>query len=180
MTSGEATTFRLAIGLFSEIGPLGDALAALFALGVAQHNLCLVGLTDTMRAALCDKDYGQIAAHLRSFVGHTQERQSPLGALTCAAGSGGFPTHLCAACFSLPAGGGTYLGWLSAPQSQRLQDHLGKSGLVLIVSSETPAEQDASSRILLRHAKHGVQTHDFTLRATDPPSAPARRSRLAP
>lgn len=173
MTNGEATTFRLAIGLFGEIAPLISALSALSTHGVMPRNLCLVGLTHTVRAALCSKDCDQSAADLRSFVEHTQERQSPFGGLTCAVGNGGFPAHLCAACFSAPASAGTHLGWLSAPQSKRLQDHLDSNGLVLIVSSETPAGQDASSRILLKHSKHGVQTHDFTLRITDLLPTPA-------
>lgn len=168
MINGDTATFRLAIGLFSETGPLANALAALLALGVAAGNLCLVGRTETVKAALCDKGGNEAAADLRRLVEHTKERLSPLGELTCAAGSGGFPAHLCAACFSMSAARGSGLGWLSAPQSKRLQDHLDNNGLVLIVSSETPAEQDASSRILLRHSKHGVQTHDFTLRETNP------------
>lgn len=57
-----------------------------------------------------------------------------------------------------------FLGWLSEPQVGRLEAHVRNGGFVLIVSSETPQEQDESCRILLRHSRHGIQTHDFTLR----------------
>lgn len=57
-----------------------------------------------------------------------------------------------------------FLGWLSEPQVGRLETHVRNGGFVLIVSSETPQEQDESCRILLRHSRHGIQTHDFTLR----------------
>jgi len=151
-------TFRLAIGLFSDAAPLRDALSVMSDQGLASQNYCLVGTQgdDSENANFSNDCLAGYFSRARSHVG-----------FACRAAIDRAPSALCASCIAAPLTGNAPASWwLSPVQSQRLLDHLRSGGLILIVSSRTPAEQDATSRILLRHSKHGVQTHDFTLRNT--------------
>ena len=52
--------------------------------------------------------------------------------------------------------------WMTQAQCDHLSAHLRRGGAALIVRSESAAEQDASSRALLRHSSHIVWTYDFS------------------
>jgi hypothetical protein len=43
-------------------------------------------------------------------------------------------------------------------------DDIGEGAIALLVSAPDPILQHRSSRILLRHSAHTVQTHEFTPR----------------
>ena len=52
--------------------------------------------------------------------------------------------------------------WLLPDLFGKFTDHMRQSAIVLLVSAPDPGLQHRSSRILLRHSAHTVQTHEFT------------------
>jgi hypothetical protein len=52
--------------------------------------------------------------------------------------------------------------WALRRQAQQLDHHLRAGGALLLVESETDAEERAACTALLRHASGGVQTHEVT------------------
>lgn len=157
-------TFRLAIGLFSDARALADGLTELSAQGLASRSLCLIGLSDTMGPALWREDLDGALFRFRSLFVQVQEMHGPFDAITSVASSGSLLEDLRASSTTTADGKLGCMDWLSDSQLNRLKSHVGQGGLVLIVSSQTPSEQDAACRSLLKHSRHGVQTHDFTLR----------------
>ncbi len=62
-------------------------------------------------------------------------------------------------------------GSAGAPRTSPLQellaqssDHIGHGAIALLISAPDPLLHHRSSRILLRHSAHTVQTHEFTPR----------------
>jgi hypothetical protein len=54
--------------------------------------------------------------------------------------------------------------WLLPDLFAGFTDHLRKNAVALLVSATDSRQQHRSSRILLRHSAHTVQTHEFTPR----------------
>lgn len=161
----EVRTFRLAIGLFSDVPPLRHVIADLAAQGLDQRSLCLIGSAVALsNGALTDGD-GEAASLYTALVRELRDFEGLFSSAALKASAGPLLDDLCE--LDLPKQG-SYRprpGWLSDGQRRRLEHQLLNGSLVLIVSSETSEQQDASCRILLRHSRHGVQTHDFTLGA---------------
>lgn len=162
----EVRTYRLAIGLFSEHPPLFRALDDLCVQGLEGECLCLIGRSERLKPQTfdgVDRD-----AYLRS--GHLFDGARDVDGLfppaRCAASTGPLLDELCAPIPFPAAERERYPMWLTRNQYDRLHSHVQDGGFVLIVSSATPTQQDASSRILLRHSQNGVQTHDFTVRSS--------------
>lgn len=157
-------TYRLAIGLFGDHPPLFRALDDLSGQGLAADCLCLIGRLERMspeKIGGFDRETSQKNGHL--FAG-AREVHGLFPPAPCAASAGRLFDDLCEPLSFPVAVPERYPMWLTSSQYERLSVHVFEGGLVLIVSSATPAQQDASSRILLRHSQHGVQTHDFTVR----------------
>lgn len=157
-------TYRLAIGLFGDHPPLFRALDDLSGHGLAADCLCLIGRRERMNPDHIegfDQSASQKNGHL--FAG-AREVHGLFPPAQCAASAGRLFDDLCEPLSFPVAGQERYPMWLTSGQYERLSIHVLEGGLVLIVSSATPSQQDSSSRILLRHSQHGVQTHDFTVR----------------
>lgn len=156
-----ARTYRLAIGLFDGHPPLFKALDDLALQGLCDDSLCLIGHEQHIRPGHDAAD--TMARNVGLFEGLrlVAELFPPV---PCAASAGALFDDLCAPLSFPAASRERYPMWLTSHQYERLQGHVGEGGLILIVSSTTPTQQDASSRILLRHSQNGVQTHDFTVR----------------
>lgn len=169
-TSGSRTnmgevvdTIRLAIGAFYEAQNLDQAIADLFADGLTTRELCLAGT----RQAFQDIVH---APPQQAF----QERNRPLRTRPLQ------PLAFLSDDLQLVATSGIVLRTLlregqgktghTSPSSSsllrgicdRLTDHLRHNAIVLVVSAPNSNLQHRSSRILLRHSEHPVQTHEFT------------------
>ena len=164
---GPPKTYRLTIGLFNEIWALNDALSDLAAQGMHAPSLCLFGQAEHLNAKFWRLDPGQENAGFQSIFEDVREFDGWLGEMSCVASAGPLLDDLCGASFASNGDGQDHPGWLTEAQYGRLLDHIRNGGLMLIVGAETPAQQDASCRALLRHSQHGVQTHDFTLRTAE-------------
>lgn len=150
---GRTKTFRLAFGLFREIGVLSRVISDLAAQGYSRNDLCLLGRADCSNASHWNPSLsGDVVADLEKL----QDLPGVFG-IDCVASAGTLLDDL-------SKGTDPLFNWMPECQQKRVETHLHDGGLVLIVSSVTPAQQDAASRLLLRRSQSGVQTHDFTLR----------------
>lgn len=163
MTRGEARTYRLAVGLFSEFPPLGRVLSDLSGHGMTLQCLCLIGLAEVLSATRGSRDLDSDLAMFRALFDQVEHLDGLFAGSPCVASAGPLLRELKA---PAPLYAKDELGpwWLPKAQFHRVHGHVQDGGLVLIVSSGTSTEQDRSCRILLKHSRHGVQTHDITLR----------------
>ena len=165
---GPPKTFRLTIGLFSEIWALNDVLSDLAAQGMRAQCLCLFGQAEHLNSRnFCRSGLGEGIAGFRSIFEDVREFDGWLGEMSCVASAGPLLDDLCGASFASNGDGRGHPGWLTEAQYGRLLDHIRNGGLMLIVGADTPDQQDASCRALLRYSQHGVLTHDFTLRTAE-------------
>lgn len=161
----EVRTYRLAIGLFSEHPPLFRALDDLSDQGLNRECLCLIGRSERLKPRTFDGvDHGAFSRSGHLFEG-ARDVDGLFPPARCAASGGPLFDDLCAPIPFPLAEHERYPMWLTRNQYDRLHGHVQEGGFILIVSSATPTQQDASSRILLRHSQNGVQTHDFTVRS---------------
>ena len=161
LMSGSQKTFRLSVGLFSDPVPLNAAICELSGQGLEAVCFCFIGAFHTLNNRLWRAEH---EPQLRNLFEDLREIRGLLDVGSCFASSGPLLDELSVSLKSSEEGRCLRLDWLSGAQVERLAGHLQNGGLVLIVSSASPAQQDASCRSLLKHSKHGVQTHDFTLR----------------
>jgi len=157
--SNQTVIYRLAVGLFNESRVLASAIADLAAAGLSAGNLCLVGLTRVFEGEPGIEAGNREAALLGSLVKDAETCTGREGSKLSVGTSSPVLQDLCKVPLS-----GSGRSWLGASQSERVWGHVAAGGLMLVVSSQTPEQQDASSRILLKHSKHAVTTHDFTAR----------------
>lgn len=67
-------------------------------------------------------------------------------------------------CFGAAASGALITaGWMTHQLRDDLTEHIRNGAVVLGVSCNDFDQQRQSTRILLRHSSHRVQTHEFTL-----------------
>jgi hypothetical protein len=155
-----ADPFRLAIGVFHEPERLESAISDLFADNFAARDMCLVGTRQAfdrlLPAPVAESGRAQLTAQLQAL--------SPLadGPEVLATAGDLLSTLLSHA---------KWHGGADMPRSSPLQellarssDHIGHGAIALLVSAPDPLLQHRSSRILLRHSAHTVQTHEFTPR----------------
>jgi hypothetical protein len=155
-----ADPFRLAIGVFHEPERLESAICDLFADNVDARDMCLVGTRQAfdrlLPASVAELGRAQLAGQLQPL--------SPLAAdPEVVATSGDLLSTLLR--HAEWQGGTSTLG--SSPLQEllaRSSDHIGHGAIALLVSAPDPLLQHRSSRILLRHSAHTVQTHEFTPR----------------
>jgi hypothetical protein len=160
----------LAIGLFSEVGALISALEEFASLGVTPQCLCVLASIETLASATWQRASEAAARAFQSIfeevvaAGHIVDGGPEITGV-CMASAGPLHDELCSILVSPSCGrDGATSDWLSQSQRRRMGAHVVEGGLVLVVSSDTPSEQDQSCRILLRHSQHGVQSHDFTMK----------------
>jgi len=154
-------TLRLAIGIFYEPARLDRAITDLRADGVAAEELCLVGTPDAFEKAR--QHESDASGQPAGAAAHPELRD--LGELIEGCRLSASPGPLLQTLLKhgkwSKDDGPVASDWLWPELLARLSDHLCKGALVLVVCTPTFASQHKSSRILLRHSAHTVQTHEF-------------------
>jgi hypothetical protein len=147
--------FRLAIGLFHEPQSLQRAITDLARAGVSDEQLSLVGARTAVERLR------------RSGAGPLQQLK-PLpqlaGKLELVASDGGLLDTLLEHTASDASDTVPAQGWLLPDLFAGLAEHLAAGAVALLVGAPDIGTQRRSSRILLRHSAHTVQTHEFVLR----------------
>jgi hypothetical protein len=150
-----ADPFRLAIGVFHEPERLDSAISDLFTDGFAAQDMCLVGTRPAfdhlLPASVSELGRAQLASQLEPLAD---------GAEVVATSGDLLSTLLGHARWQRGTGarGSSPLQDLLT----RSSDHIADGAIALLVRAPDPARQHRSSRILLRHSAHTVQTHEFT------------------
>lgn len=165
---GERRVFRLAIARFRDWPALERVVAELEELGLGTESLRLVTARESRHrgfecegSATAARDLSLGNDTLREWCERALPRvDAPGAACEC---EDGLIEDLCATLLGVPEAGGDTPPWIAGEQQRKLSEHLEQGDLLLVVSSETPAQQDASTRILLQCSRHGVSTYDFTL-----------------
>lgn len=157
--------FRFAVGVFYESRNLASALGELGTDGGILAETCIVGTPAAMR------DFADKSEPVASCMGG-KLKALPLDhagfELVATDGQllqtlldyGGAPTD----------GGPSAHSWLLPDLFGGLAEHMRAGAVALFVSAPDFGRQRRTSRVLLRHTAHTVQTHEFT----------ARRSASAP
>lgn len=160
-----STTVRLAIASFAEPHLLDAALVDLLRSGLDTPELCLVGTGRAFHMIVqspVEFRYDDASGPLRSRPVKPIVPPKEVPQLLATAGTMQRALRLDSA-WTVPKSG--LLG--SAGYSGGLADRLRRHSIALLVSPPSPALHQRSSRILLRHSPHIVQTHEFT--APKPP-----------
>lgn len=155
-----SSTIRLAIASFAEPRPLDAALVDLLRSGLSTAELCLIGTckafeTIVLRPAAFRYDDASAPLRARPLKPIVSAKEVPQLLATAGAMQLAFYQD---AAWSVPKSG--LLG--SGGYSGGLADLLRRHSIALLVSPTTSALHQRSSRILLRHSPHIVQTHEFT------------------
>lgn len=155
-------TFRLASGVFYEAPKLGSAVADLQADGFTRRDMCLAGTREAL-GNIMQPAQSAFPALSRSF-DHRHVR--PLYPLTdnveVVATGGLLLSKLLKEVTRRQGEGELPSSWLLPDLFARFTDHLRQNAVALLVSATDSGQQHRSSRILLRHSAHTVQTHEFT------------------
>jgi hypothetical protein len=177
-----AAMFRIAVAVFDEPQRLEKAVAELFASGVTKESICLAGKRQAFEAARhCmtgrtaqDPIRTLLAGHLQRLGGLKEDLQlyaTPgvlLRTLLAKRARPRAPSPLPSLAPSPvpplvpPLAPPPADGWLIPELCMRLTDHLRAGAIVLLVSANSHARQHQWSRVLLNHASHPIQTHEFT------------------
>lgn len=156
-------TFRLASGVFYEPRKLESAIAEFHADGFTRRDMCLVGTREALGSIV-----QQTSRPVLSLIGKTLDyrRLRPLYPLfdnaEVVATSGVLLRKLLKEAAWSDREQELSSSWLLPELFGRFTDHIRQKAIVLLVSAPDSGLQHRSSRILLRHCAHTVQTHEFT------------------
>jgi hypothetical protein len=156
-----ADPFRLAIGVFHEPQRLESAITDLFADNFNPRDICLVGTRQAFDR-LMPMSAG--TAVPRALLTGQFQPLSPLAENQDVVATSG---DLLRTLLSHAKWHGGARTPRSSPLHEllaRSSDHIGHGAFALLVSAPDPLLQHRSSRILLRHSAHTVETHEFTPR----------------
>jgi hypothetical protein len=154
-------TFRLASGVFYEPAKLTSAITDLHANGFTRRNMCVAGTRDALELVM-----QRAGSTLPALATLDYRRVWPLYSqvddVEVVATNGALLRKLLeksARSYGDPA---STSSWLLPDLFTRYSDHMRRNAVVLLVNAADSAQQHSSSRILLRHSAHPVQTHEFT------------------
>jgi hypothetical protein len=161
---------RLVVGLFGTGKELASALAELSEHTVRSSQLTLVAQPDALRGSVAGwTDKGQAHGFESWIVYRPDNGTDPwtIGA------TGAEPSTVAR------NGARALLGfrhWPLRRQAEQLHRHLREGGALLLVETQSDAEERAACKALLRHASGGVQTHEIA-RSQEPEAPPTPTSR---
>lgn len=154
-------SFRLCIALFKALPHARAAVAELAGKGVPVENMYAIAKLHVLRPTLPEPEKGPLEPSARRLSDGLRQVPLMFGAGPCLISSGTLLDEIGAL---PPSQDGELAGpeWIKERQLKRLSLHLANQGLILIVSSASPTEQDVVCRSLLYQSQNGLQTYDFT------------------
>lgn len=162
-------TCRLAVGIFDEPAALRYAMAELRAAGFAERELCLAGQRrafDALGDAAAGDSIGPDSQPHAKLLRAELSRLGEAGAgRNIVVSSGELPQMLLRHAQSNRKAS-TGPSSLMADMCERTTEHMRRGAIVLLAAARDTAQQNRSSRILLRHSTHSVQTYEFTPRSS--------------
>ena len=159
-----ADPFRLAIGVFHEPQRLESAITDLFADKLDPRDICLIGTRQAFDRLMPMSAVAAVPNHGRALLTGQFQPLSPLAENQDVVATCG---DLLRTLLSHAKWHGGARTLPSSPLQEllaRSSEHIGRGAIALLVSAPDPLLQHRSSRILLRHSAHTVQTHESTPR----------------
>jgi hypothetical protein len=156
-------TFRLASGVFYQPQELESAIAELRADGFTRRDMCLAGTREAL-GSIAQQASGPEPSLIGKTLDYRQLRPlyPLLDNVEVVATSGVLLRKLLKEADWRSRDQDLLSSWLLPDLFGRFTDHMRQNAIVLLVSAPDPGLQHRSSRILLRHSAHTVQTHEFT------------------
>ncbi len=158
---------RLSVLVFDEPTGLCQALVELLGQSIATEQLGFVGLPDTLDQLA---QFASTPPAIRKLLAG----QQACDRLLCGASRTNSLVEYCGAELARALGGADLVAgrfdWMDVSLSRRLADEAVRGAIVLIASAITAAQHAQIGRILLRHGRHDLQTHEFSR----PPAASAQ------
>jgi hypothetical protein len=164
----EATRHRLSMAAFYEADQLWDAVIELISGGLGIDQQCCAGRADALTEIAPPRRMSwELSARLWALVRCVEPYVTTDHAKGIFATSGRVLktlTHACPARRDLGLAGGAHhrMGSSYNGSCKQLRHHIDAGAVLLVISAETPGQQIASSHVLLRKSRHGVQTFEFT------------------
>ena len=153
-------TVRLSILVFDDQGTLWRSIIELLRHGLAAEQICLVGIASSLaQLSLPENIDGPAGLELRSFLAapYVPIRADDKGDIVGQCGSAHKDS------FAL----GTILTdfrWMDQKLRENLVLNARRGAVLLFVRATSPDQHAFVGRILLRHGRHNLQTHEFTER----------------
>jgi hypothetical protein len=157
---------RLVVGLFAAANELASALAELSAQGVRSSQLNLVAQSDALRGSLAAWTEKGQARGFASWIVYRPDHGAAPGAI----GVTGPEASTLAGNDAQALLG--FHHWPLRRQAEQLHRLLREGGALLLVETQSDAEERAACTALLRHASGGVQTHEIA-RSQEPETPPS-------
>jgi hypothetical protein len=158
-----ANTFRLASGVFYDHRKLESALSELHAEGFGRGDLCLAGRRKALEELVQQRTSLIASLTGKSLTGRQLRPLYPLpGNIEVVATSGNLLRKLMREATWRSGEQQLLCAWLVPELLGGFAEHMRQSAIALLVSAPDAILQNRSSRILLRHSAHTVQTHEFT------------------
>lgn len=158
-----AEPFRLAIGLFHERQRLENALADLLSDGLGVLDMCLVGTRQAFDR-LMPKSGGDGTADLSAAPLAQFQSLLPIAEDQGVVATSGALLHALRSDAKWQGDGSSGVSRILPQLLAKSSEHIDQGALALLVRAPDSILQHRSSRILLRHSAHTVQTHEFTSR----------------
>ena len=153
-----ATRFRLSILAFDDPAGLWQAIGNLFDSGLTAGQLCLLGRPEMLdQLKMPDGSPGQIASENKRLLSTSDTQVRLDGTASLAARYGSDIGVL------LERSGPTAdsFAWMQDELSQKLANQAEAGAIILLVSAATAEQHAASARVLLKHGRNSLQTHEF-------------------
>ncbi len=153
-----AEPFRLAIGLLQERQRLEEALADLFADGLGVSDMCLVGTRQAFDRLMPGPRAGEsgegLLAQFHALLPLAEDQE--------VVATSGPLLHALLSNAKWQSDGPSRMSRILPQLLARSSEHIDKGAIALLVRAPDPLLLHRSSRVLLRHSAHTVQTHEFT------------------
>jgi hypothetical protein len=162
--------FRLAIGLFNEPQLLETAIVDLKADGVALGQMCLAGTRTSVDGLIASLPAPASRVATRQLLDELHALPVAVGNLDLVATDGELLHLLLQHTKAQETDHASPHNWRLPDLFAGLTSHLRTGAVALLVSAPDVGAQRRSSRILLRHSAHTVQTHEFARRRQGTPS----------
>jgi hypothetical protein len=159
-----ADLFRLAISVFDEPQRLEGAITDLFADNFDERDMCLVGTRQAFDRLMPMSAGAAVPKPSRALLAGQFQPLSPLTENQDVVATSGDLLRTLLSHAKWHGGARTPRSFPLQELLARSSDHIGRGAIALLVSAPDPLLQHRSSRILLRHSAHTVQTHEFTPR----------------
>ncbi len=154
-------TVRLSILVFDDQRTLWRAIGELLHRGLDGDQICLVGFQDSLAGlALPDEAEASDNTDLSGFLRPNQVPIKTDGRANLVGRCGPPPPGSRAPCAIE-----TDFSWMDHQLSAKLITHARLGAVLLFVRAKNSEQHAVVGRILLRHGRHNLQTHEYTARS---------------